>query len=307
MNITLIQKPLVSVIIPTYSRSLFLTRAVESVLNQTWSNIEIIVVDDNGENTQFQKETESVLTKYFHLSNFYYLKHSINKNGSAARNTGIKFCKGEYVTFLDDDDELFLDKIEKQIEVLSKKNDSFGGVYSGVQIRFGDKVLKKITPNLEGDLQLQLLKLEWSFGTGSNPLFRKDVFESIGLFDESFIRHQDWEYMLRFFRKYKICRSSAITINRFTDSKLNTLNAHSYEAVKLKFLSTFENDILKYDNQDVKVIYRNHLADVGFHAFQDKEYKLGWKYYKLANSYKLLSFKIIGKVLYYTSTNSNLR
>lgn len=91
---------LVSVIIPTYSRPVNLKRAINSVLNQSYNNIEIIVVDDNGDGTYNQIRTEKEINEYMSLNNFRYLKHNKNRNGAAARNTGIKTQKENILLFL---------------------------------------------------------------------------------------------------------------------------------------------------------------------------------------------------------------
>ena len=98
--------PLVSVIIPTYNRPTYLRRCLESVLNQTYKNIEIFVVDDNNPETEARIETEKIMNEYVNGKNVTYLKHNFNKNGSAARNTGWKHSSGKYITFLDDDYEI---------------------------------------------------------------------------------------------------------------------------------------------------------------------------------------------------------
>jgi len=121
--------PLVSVIIPTYGRSELLDRAIDSVLAQTYDNIEIIVVDDNNSNSEHRKHTENVLQKYLQNGQAVYLKHEKNVGGSAARNTGIKASKGEYVALLDDDDEWFPEKIEKQISYFEILGDNIGVIY----------------------------------------------------------------------------------------------------------------------------------------------------------------------------------
>lgn len=112
-----ISTPLVSVIIPTYARSQYICRAIDSVLNQTYKNIEVIVVDDNGENTENQLATFQTLKSYIDKEQITYITHKTNRNGSAARNTGIFNAKGEYICLLDDDDEFFPEKVEKQVQV----------------------------------------------------------------------------------------------------------------------------------------------------------------------------------------------
>ena len=106
------QNPIVSVIITTFARPDNLIRAIKSVLNQTYKPIEIIVVDDNGKGTPSQQETEKILREYICSGAIQYITHDMNKNGSAARNTGFRASMGEYVNFLDDDDEFAPTKIE---------------------------------------------------------------------------------------------------------------------------------------------------------------------------------------------------
>ena len=92
---------LVSVIIPTYKRSDYLLQTIESVLSQTYPSIEIIIVDDNGLGNKFQVETQKKLQKYIVERKIIYIPHEVNKNGAAARNTGFRASKGEYINFLE--------------------------------------------------------------------------------------------------------------------------------------------------------------------------------------------------------------
>ena len=111
---------LVSVIIPTYKGADKINSAVDSVLNQTYKNIEVIVVDDNGENEPEQLLTAEKMKKYETFENVKYLVHKKNINGSAARNTGIRASKGFYLGFLDDDDVFLPDKTQKQVDCFEK-------------------------------------------------------------------------------------------------------------------------------------------------------------------------------------------
>ena len=99
-------EPLVSVIVTSYNGSDSIARAIESVKKQTYKNIEILVVDDNGLGSEEQVKTEKIVSTF---SDVKYIAHEVNKNGSAARNTGAREAKGEFYCFLDDDDE-FLEK-----------------------------------------------------------------------------------------------------------------------------------------------------------------------------------------------------
>ena len=114
------------IIIPTYKRNTTLERAINSVLNQTIGNLEIIVVDDNDEKSKYRKLNEKLMSKYRNNSKVIYLKHKRNLNGAAARNTGILYSKSKYIAFLDDDDEYLEKKIELQIKLLKQLDNTWG-------------------------------------------------------------------------------------------------------------------------------------------------------------------------------------
>ncbi|HOC97311.1 MAG TPA: glycosyltransferase family 2 protein, partial [Candidatus Pacearchaeota archaeon] len=124
----------VSVIIPTYNGSNTILRAVHSVLNHTYSNFELIVVDDCSKDNTFE------VVKSIEDERVKVLRHRNNKGGSAARNTGIKEAKGEYIAFLDDDDEWLSEKVEKQVKYLRSKDSSlYKGVVCSYMILSGKK------------------------------------------------------------------------------------------------------------------------------------------------------------------------
>lgn len=120
----------VSIVIPTYKRSDTLLRAIDSCLNQDYRNIEIIIVDDNGEKSEYRNKTKKVIEPYIEKFGIKYIEHKVNKGGAEARNTGINEAKGFFVSFLDDDDEMLPNKISKQVELYSKlKNENVGLIY----------------------------------------------------------------------------------------------------------------------------------------------------------------------------------
>lgn len=106
---------LISVIIPTYKRSSFLPIAIDSVLTQTYKNIEIIVVSDNDIDSEYEKKTQEVMKRYVKCDNVKYLPAIGNHGGCYARNRGLDIAKGVYVNFLDDDDSFYPTKIERQV------------------------------------------------------------------------------------------------------------------------------------------------------------------------------------------------
>jgi len=117
------EQELVSVIIPTYKRSINLTRAINSVINQDYKNIEVIVVDDNGKGSDYQLETENRIKEYIENKKVIYIVRDLNGGGGQARNSGLNEASGKIITFLDDDDVYKKDKISKQVEHLNEGND----------------------------------------------------------------------------------------------------------------------------------------------------------------------------------------
>lgn len=112
--------PLVSVVIPTYRRTVeYLSRAVDSVLSQTYPNVEIIVIDDSTSAYDKQHETKAYFDS-LGRDNVIYLQNEKNLNGALTRNRGIDIASGEYITFLDDDDEYLPEKIERQLAFMLK-------------------------------------------------------------------------------------------------------------------------------------------------------------------------------------------
>src|SRR4030066_2069221 len=122
-------RPGVSVIIPTYNRARFIERAIRSVLNQTYQNFEIIVVDD-ASTDDTEERVRRLLPNGRRLK---YVRHDINRGAGAARDTGIKNAAGEYIALLDSDDEWLPEKLEKQLQVFKESRDEkLGLVYCGV-------------------------------------------------------------------------------------------------------------------------------------------------------------------------------
>lgn len=193
-----------SIIIPTYGRSDRINRAIDSALSQNYSNFEVIVVDDNNPGTLEREETEKSIVKYKSQSNFRYIKHPKNLNGSAARNTGIKYSSGEYITFLDDDDEYFPDKIKLQVNSLESLDSSWGMCYTGYKKIDQYENIQFSAEKSEGFLPVKSLSKNLFVGSGSNFMVRRSVVEEVKGFDDSFMRNQDLEFMSRVLLKYKI-------------------------------------------------------------------------------------------------------
>jgi glycosyltransferase involved in cell wall biosynthesis len=183
-----INLPLISVIVPTKNRDLLLLRALKSVYSQTYSNIEVIVVDDGSEINKSEQLVAS----------FPSIKYIYNKSlGSASktRNMGIKIANGEFIAFLDDDDIWFPDKLELQLNELMKSPEASGCFCQSLWVE-DEKVLKS-TLSKSKDVSFE------NGGPTSTWLIKKEVFDQIGVFDEDLPVEEDGELLVRFNKNFK--------------------------------------------------------------------------------------------------------
>lgn len=174
---------LVSVIIPTYKRTDTLKNAIESILQQTYDNLEIIVVDDNDEDSEYRKSTEIVMEQYSKNSKVRYVKNKENMGGAGARNVGIQEARGEYLAFLDDDDTYYPEKIEKQLKVfLDSDSEKLALVYCDVEhVGKNDHVDCVIRKHYKGNCLYEAIEDDCIAST-SMWLVKKSLLESVGNF-----------------------------------------------------------------------------------------------------------------------------
>lgn len=267
---------LVSVIIPTYRRADMLQRAIDSVLNQTYKNIEIIVVDDNNPGTIFRKNTEQLMNQYEKNNKVIYVKHDRNKNGATARNTGMSYSKGDYICFLDDDDLYKPEKIQKQIEYLAI-NLEYDAVYCG-WIRNGNKVI----PEKVGNLTFELLS-GISLIYTNTIMIKRNIAIQIGGWDERFNRNQEAVFLLRYFKYgYKLGLIKEVLVEFDVSDRSNVSNPIKYEKDFDFFLKTHSDNIEscldRYKNAK-SIIYSYRYRGVLLNYLKNKEYKGAFKLY----------------------------
>ncbi len=194
---------LVSVIITTFGRGLdMLSQAVESVQNQTYKKIEIIIVDDNGIGSELQKVNACILG----AKGVRYIPNDKNYGVQFSRNRGLLEAQGEYVAFLDDDDVWVSEKIEKQIYMMKSHNVDM--VFcNGYRFRGDnfDKVQLYQKNFISNQLISYNMELESDYiGSTSHPLIRRECFARAGLFDLEMPARQDYEMWLRICKHYKV-------------------------------------------------------------------------------------------------------
>jgi glycosyltransferase involved in cell wall biosynthesis len=189
--------PRVGVIIPTHNRAHLLPRAIRSVLAQTFSDFEILVIDDASEDA-----TPEVVAA-FDDTRIRYLRHEVNRGESAARNTGIQNSSAPYIAFLDDDDEWLPDKLKLQVERMDGGPAKLGVVRTSCfRVRESDGKTIRILPIAEsGDLRYRLKRRNCG-GMPTVALVRRECFEKVGLFDESLRAFNDYDLWLRIAEEY---------------------------------------------------------------------------------------------------------
>lgn len=269
------ENKLVSIIIPTYKRADMLKRAIDSALRQTYKNIEVIVVDDNDPDTEYRKITEDIMRPYQNELRVVYIQHLKNMNGAVARNTGIKASKGDWISFLDDDDLYLPEKVEKQVNYL-KEHKEHNAVYCG-RIQKGKRIMGVIS----GDLSQHLLQLSF---TPTTPalMFRRSVFEQIGGFDEQFRRHQDLELLLRYFKTNTIGAVSEPLVEIGQNEGENELHGKLLEKNKQTFLDLFRSDIeqIEMKNSGFKNrVYTAHYVRVFCDHLGQREFLMAIEIY----------------------------
>lgn len=183
--------PVVSVIIATFNRDKYIRRAIESVLEQTCKNVEIIVVDDGSED-----RTKEVIKPYLKNKNFYYIQQK-NKGASAARNKGIELSKAEYIAILDSDDSWHdIKKLQKQIDFLENNP---GYVLTGGGVIIVDSENREISKYLflESDEDIRGRLLIDNTFVHSSVLYRKKSWRDAGGYDENLKFSEDKDLWLK--------------------------------------------------------------------------------------------------------------
>lgn len=193
---------LVSAIITSYKRQPeIVERAVVSILNQTYKNIEVIVVDDSPADYELRDAVQETVLKY--QDRVKYIRHEKNMGACAARNTGIDNSKGEYLAFLDDDDFWRENKIEQQLKKALETG--AGLVYCECLIIVEETDYQRlfIPKQKKGNVYDELMKGNF-IGSTSFPLIKRECFENCGKFDPLQPAAQDYDVWVRIAQKYDV-------------------------------------------------------------------------------------------------------
>ena len=252
--------PLISVVIPAYNAEKTIKETIESVLEQTWTDLEIIVINDGSTDSTLEivNGMDAPQLKVFSYA---------NGGVSASRNRGIALAKGEYIAFLDADDLWTSDKLEAQFKALQDHPEA---VLAYSWTDYIDEQGQFLYPGshitVNGDVYAQLL-LGNFLENGSNPLIRKDALTAIGNFDQSLPPAEDWDLFLRLAARYPfIAVPSAQVLYRISKNSASA-------------------NIVRQEQQCLKVLERAYA--------QSPKSLQSLKKQSLANLYQYLTFKAL--------------
>lgn len=194
------KRHLISIIIPAYNSAGTIHATIESVLNQTFTNFELIIVDDGSTDDTAQ------IVRRFQDERLVYI-YQPNSERSAARNNGIAHAKGHYIAFLDSDDLWLPTKLEKQI-MLMEGNPDLGLVYCDM-ILFDSYTARDVSRHSQlatphrGRVPLRDILVQ-NFISSPTPLVRRQVFEQVGGFDTTLVPCEDWDMWIRVVARFTI-------------------------------------------------------------------------------------------------------
>jgi len=295
----------VSVIIPTYNRADLVGRAIQSVLNQTYQDFELIVVDDGSIDN-----TEEVV-RNFKDARIHYIRHKENRGAPFARNYGAKIANGEYISLLDSDDYYLPNKLTVQIEAF-KNNPDVGLVCSNFFIESSDtkKRVEYGYKTFKSGYLFEKVVLKSFHCRLPTWLIRREFFISIGGFDEELPRLQDRDFIVRFSYRYKLLsvpESVAVVVfhkdarisgtsaevneyacNRVLDKSSRLIEAGSHSPILIK----------KITSRYYSIIGRAYLAEGNF---SKARYYLIHAFYNRPLNYRIYPFLIgsVNKSLYH--------
>lgn len=261
--------PKISIITPTYNSSKFVERTIKSVLTQTYTDWEYLIIDDHSTDN-----TVELINKFAKKdSRIKFYSTSQNSGGPALpKNVGIENAKGEYVAFLDHDDEWLPEKLEKQLKVFSKsKDEKLGLVSCFLNIRDNEgKLLYKHKKNYRGDVIKQLANGNFIV-TSSCVMTKLNILKEVGLFDNKLKTSDDWDMWLRI--------SQSEYNFEYVPEYLINYNIHGKNA--------YTKNVNKNDKEEFIILYKKHneiflkynLKAVGHYYFYEKKYKIARSYF----------------------------
>ena len=277
---------LVSVIITTYGRKYeLIKKSIDSVFNQTYKNIELILVDDNDSKSVFRLDIQKKINK-----DIIYIKHEKNKGAQVSRNDGIINANGELIAFLDDDDEWLPLKLEMQVNAI-KKDKNIGLVYSkGYTIIEETKEKRKYVTSKNFHTEVSLFDELYGdyIGTTSQVLIKKEVFDKVGMFDINQPARQDYEMWIRICKKYKCVGVEEYLFNHYIhDGEQISKNPKKAAVGMHNIYIKYKKDYKTYPLAEMHMFI--NLSKY-YKANDEKNYSIKWKVKAILKLPKVLLF-----------------
>jgi glycosyltransferase involved in cell wall biosynthesis len=274
-------KPKVSVIIPVYNGERFIRYAIQSAVDQTYPNLEIIVVDDGSIDG-----TQNLVLNNFPSVSYYFQK---NKGAAAARNLGMEKSTGEYLAFLDSDDIWLPEKISRQMEQIAK-NPEIKLIHTNIKIQADGQIRDTAYPvdHQEGRIFENLL-LQTGSVVCSTLLAKKECFEKVGNFDEELRTAEDVHLFLRLAYYYDFhFLNEALVIKVHHGTNLTSLSNIYFGSGTLSSLEKIEQLFPQYSRGKSNVMRRAFFLRARLRAAaysQKGEYTNAFHYLMKALSY----------------------
>lgn len=260
---------MISVIITTYGRPKYLEEAIKSVIDQKKQPLEIIVVDDNGKDTENNKETRQIIKK---LSNSLVklLEHDKNYGANKARNTGIHNSNGKFIAFLDDDDLFYNNKIMETEKVL-RENNEIDLIYSGANYKY--KYFKRYKYIDEKNEKNKILQHNF-IGSNSFVVVRKSTLLELDGFDEKLKSCQDWDMWTRIiYNGYTIkgIDKPLVKYRVFTGEKISNNREKKIQGHK-EYFKKIQRYLEEFSECEREVLKAYQLKRFAYIDYQDKNY-----------------------------------
>lgn len=249
--------PIVSVVIPTHNRARLVRRSLRSVLQQTYRDLEVIVIDDGSTD-----DTQKQIATFLNDARVRYIYQN-NRGLAAARNRGICASQGSYVAFLDDDDLWLPDKLENQVHLL-ETNDHVSAVHC--DFRFVDTngnilPIRYRRPASRGSIYEDLMFDNVITGSGSGVLVRRQCLTEVGLFDENLGACEDQDLWRRIALVHDFGYIDEVLLYILWHRRSMHMDAERMAAAKLRYLDKL--------CLEAPPRFRHHLPGVAYHIYAD--------------------------------------
>lgn len=264
----------IACVLITYRREIeIVERALLSIVNQTYKCVDVVLVNDYPEDIEHSYELQRLADRY----DVKYVTYEHNSGACVARNVGANYTEGDYIAFLDDDDEWVLDKLEVQVKCAELNNADL--VYGPFYLKKDGK--SKMTKNnlVNGFVLDKVLAYNFIGGT-SVPLIKKSKFDELNGFDEDLQSSQDYDLWIRIAESGKICSIDHPMIVRYFSNESVTTNLkkkkQGWERLNEKYALLFE----KYPKS----------ANIRYNNIANQSFTYGEYYYALKNLKKAIKY-----------------